>query len=214
MRVLRDVRLACAWREGHLPTEVLDPFDLLHALSPFERFSTAPRSAGPLFGNDPWGFVIQATALPDSLHPAHHATDKDGRLPILHRQTPSCRCIRCVVGVVQGGTGSWVVRCVLTTRLDPPQPASATSEATTTTLATSRHHGRVIFQEGHRSTGSRAYALGWASVPERPLSGLGRISRLVGGHAPRRPTRRAQLECVRAEWPRMGWCIRSVGGDP
>jgi hypothetical protein len=44
MRVLRDVRLAWAWREGHLPAEVLDPFELLHALCLLERFSAAPRA--------------------------------------------------------------------------------------------------------------------------------------------------------------------------
>jgi hypothetical protein len=44
MRVLRDVRLAWAWREGHLPPEVLGPFELLHALCMLERFSRAPRA--------------------------------------------------------------------------------------------------------------------------------------------------------------------------
>ena len=44
MRVLRDVRLAWAWREGHLPPEVLGPFELLHALCLLERFSGAPRA--------------------------------------------------------------------------------------------------------------------------------------------------------------------------
>jgi hypothetical protein len=44
MRVLRDVRLAWAWREGHLPAEVLDPFDLLHALCLLKQFSAAPRA--------------------------------------------------------------------------------------------------------------------------------------------------------------------------
>jgi hypothetical protein len=44
MRVLRDVRLAWAWREGHLPATVLDPFELLHALCLLERFSAAPRA--------------------------------------------------------------------------------------------------------------------------------------------------------------------------
>jgi hypothetical protein len=44
MRVLRDVRLAWAWREGHLPAETLDPFEP-HALCPLERFSAASRAA-------------------------------------------------------------------------------------------------------------------------------------------------------------------------
>ena len=44
MRVLRDVRLAWAWREGHLPAEVLDPFDLLHALCLLEQFSARTRA--------------------------------------------------------------------------------------------------------------------------------------------------------------------------
>jgi len=44
MRVLRDVRLAWAWREGFIPAEVLDPFDLLHALCLLERFSAPPRA--------------------------------------------------------------------------------------------------------------------------------------------------------------------------
>jgi hypothetical protein len=43
LRVLRDVRLAWAWREGHLPAEVLDPFELLHALCLLERFSAPSR---------------------------------------------------------------------------------------------------------------------------------------------------------------------------
>jgi hypothetical protein len=44
MRVLREVRLAWAWREGSIPPEVLDPFDLLHALCLLERFSAPPRA--------------------------------------------------------------------------------------------------------------------------------------------------------------------------
>jgi hypothetical protein len=44
MRALRDVRLAWAWREGHLPATVLDPFDLLHALCLLERFSAPTRA--------------------------------------------------------------------------------------------------------------------------------------------------------------------------
>jgi hypothetical protein len=44
MRVLRDVRLAWAWREGYLPADVLDPFELLHALCLLERFSAPIRA--------------------------------------------------------------------------------------------------------------------------------------------------------------------------
>jgi len=44
MRVLRDVRLAWAWREGYIPADVLDPFDLMHALCLLERFSARTRA--------------------------------------------------------------------------------------------------------------------------------------------------------------------------
>jgi hypothetical protein len=44
MRVLRDVRLAWAWREGYIPAEALDPFTLMHALCLLERFSAPPRA--------------------------------------------------------------------------------------------------------------------------------------------------------------------------
>jgi hypothetical protein len=42
MRVLRQVRIAWAWREGFLPDDVLDPFDLIVALCFLEQH-TAPR---------------------------------------------------------------------------------------------------------------------------------------------------------------------------
>jgi hypothetical protein len=44
MRLLRDVRLAWAWREGFIPDGVLDPLVLLHALCLLERFSAPPRA--------------------------------------------------------------------------------------------------------------------------------------------------------------------------
>jgi hypothetical protein len=44
MRVLRDVRLAWAWREGYIPAEALDAFDLMHALCLLERLSAPPRA--------------------------------------------------------------------------------------------------------------------------------------------------------------------------
>lgn len=44
MRVLRNVRLAWAWREGHVSADVLDPFDLLHAYCLLERFSAPTRA--------------------------------------------------------------------------------------------------------------------------------------------------------------------------
>jgi hypothetical protein len=44
MRVLRQVRIAWAWREGHLPGGVLETFDLLVALCLLEQF-TAPARA-------------------------------------------------------------------------------------------------------------------------------------------------------------------------
>jgi hypothetical protein len=43
MRVLRDVRIAWAWREGLLPDGVLDPYDLLRALCLLEQFSAPVR---------------------------------------------------------------------------------------------------------------------------------------------------------------------------
>jgi hypothetical protein len=43
MRVLRDVRIAWAWREGHLPSSVLEPFRLLLALCVLEQGSVALR---------------------------------------------------------------------------------------------------------------------------------------------------------------------------
>jgi hypothetical protein len=44
MRILRDVRLAWAWREGFIPADDLDPFDLMRALCLLERFSAPPRA--------------------------------------------------------------------------------------------------------------------------------------------------------------------------
>jgi hypothetical protein len=44
VRALRDVRIAWAWREGHLPDGVLDPFDLLFALCQLEQFGARSRA--------------------------------------------------------------------------------------------------------------------------------------------------------------------------
>ena len=43
MRVLRQVRIAWAWREGLLPDDVLDPFELLFALCLLEQWSAPTR---------------------------------------------------------------------------------------------------------------------------------------------------------------------------
>jgi hypothetical protein len=43
MRVLRQVRIAWAWREGLLPDDVLDPFELLFALCLLEQWSASTR---------------------------------------------------------------------------------------------------------------------------------------------------------------------------
>jgi hypothetical protein len=43
MRVLRDVRIAWAWREGHLPADVVEPFRLLVALCVLEQGPAALR---------------------------------------------------------------------------------------------------------------------------------------------------------------------------
>lgn len=43
MRVLRDVRIAWAWREGHIPADVLEPFRLLVALCVLEQGQAALR---------------------------------------------------------------------------------------------------------------------------------------------------------------------------
>lgn len=43
MRVLRDVRIAWAWREGHLPGDALEPFRLLVALCLLEQGAAALR---------------------------------------------------------------------------------------------------------------------------------------------------------------------------
>ncbi len=40
MRVLRQVRIAWAWRQGLLPDDVLEPFELLFALCLLERWTT------------------------------------------------------------------------------------------------------------------------------------------------------------------------------
>ncbi|HEY8727150.1 MAG TPA: hypothetical protein VIL91_10695, partial [Gaiellaceae bacterium] len=38
MRALRNVRIAWAWKEGHLPDDVLDPWDLVIAVCMLEQF--------------------------------------------------------------------------------------------------------------------------------------------------------------------------------
>jgi hypothetical protein len=38
MRALRNVRIAWAWKEGHLPDDVLDPWDLVVAVCMLEQF--------------------------------------------------------------------------------------------------------------------------------------------------------------------------------
>ncbi len=43
MRVLRQVRIVWAWREGHLPDDVIDTFELLFALCLLEGWASAPR---------------------------------------------------------------------------------------------------------------------------------------------------------------------------
>jgi hypothetical protein len=45
MRVLRDIRIAWAWREGLLPDDVVDGFELLFALCLLEQW--AAQSRGP-----------------------------------------------------------------------------------------------------------------------------------------------------------------------
>lgn len=45
MRALRNVRVAWAWKEGHLPDEALDPWDLVIAVCMLERFR--PPSLAP-----------------------------------------------------------------------------------------------------------------------------------------------------------------------
>jgi hypothetical protein len=44
MRALRNVRVAWAWKEGHLPDDVLDPWDLVIALCMLERFRAPARA--------------------------------------------------------------------------------------------------------------------------------------------------------------------------
>jgi hypothetical protein len=43
MRVLRQVRIAWAWREGLLADDVVDPFELLFALCLLEQWSAPTR---------------------------------------------------------------------------------------------------------------------------------------------------------------------------
>jgi hypothetical protein len=45
MRTLRDVRVAWAWKQGYLPDDVLDPFDLVRAVCLLEQFR--PNSRAP-----------------------------------------------------------------------------------------------------------------------------------------------------------------------
>jgi hypothetical protein len=44
MRTLRDVRIAWAWIQGYLPDNVLDPFDLVHAVCLLEQFRPSSRA--------------------------------------------------------------------------------------------------------------------------------------------------------------------------
>jgi hypothetical protein len=44
MRALRNVRIAWAWKEGHLPDDVLDPFDLVLAVCLLEQFRPPSRA--------------------------------------------------------------------------------------------------------------------------------------------------------------------------
>lgn len=47
MRVLRNVRIAWAWRAGHLPDDAINPFELLSGLLLLEQFELQRRSRGP-----------------------------------------------------------------------------------------------------------------------------------------------------------------------
>jgi len=47
MRVLRNVRIAWAWRAGYLPDDAIDPFDLLTGLLLLEQFELQRRSRAP-----------------------------------------------------------------------------------------------------------------------------------------------------------------------
>jgi hypothetical protein len=44
MRTLRNVRLAWAWRQGYVRADVLNPFDLAHAVCLLEQFSARSRA--------------------------------------------------------------------------------------------------------------------------------------------------------------------------
>ena len=44
MRALRNVRIAWAWKEGHLPDDVLDPWDLVIAVCMLEQFRPPTRA--------------------------------------------------------------------------------------------------------------------------------------------------------------------------
>ena len=44
MRTLRHVRIAWAWKQGYLPDDVLDPFDLVHAVCLLEQFRPPSRA--------------------------------------------------------------------------------------------------------------------------------------------------------------------------
>jgi len=47
MRMLRNVRIAWAWRAGHLPGDAINPFDLLTGLLLLEQFDLQRRSRAP-----------------------------------------------------------------------------------------------------------------------------------------------------------------------
>jgi hypothetical protein len=44
MRALRNVRIAWAWKEGHLPDDVIDPWDLVLAVCLLEQFRAPARA--------------------------------------------------------------------------------------------------------------------------------------------------------------------------
>lgn len=47
MRMLRNARIAWAWRAGHLPDDAIDPFELLSGLLLLEQLDLQRRSRAP-----------------------------------------------------------------------------------------------------------------------------------------------------------------------